>query len=87
MPVAIGFHPYFQLHDAPRDQWKVHLAARDHMVLNDQLIPTGERKPVEFATRSRLSTGPLDDVFGNLVRGRRRPRAVLGGGRKRAGHG
>jgi len=34
MPVAIGFHPYFNLHDSPRDQWKVHLAARDHLVLS-----------------------------------------------------
>src|SRR5664280_2005019 len=25
MPVAIGYHPYFQVTDAPRDQWKVHL--------------------------------------------------------------
>jgi aldose 1-epimerase len=68
IPVAIGFHPYFQLHDAPRDEWHVHLAARDHFVLNRELIPTGERKPVEFADPYSLSSGPLDDVFGNLVR-------------------
>ena len=49
MPVGIGFHPYFQLHDVHRDEWHVHFAARDHMVLNAQLIPTGERKPLEFA--------------------------------------
>src|SRR5947209_1195129 len=28
MPVAVGYHPYFRLDDAPRDKWKVHLAAR-----------------------------------------------------------
>jgi len=38
------------------------------MVLNAQLIPTGERKPLEFADPHALSNGPLDDVFGNLVR-------------------
>lgn len=69
MPVAIGYHPYFQLHDAPRDQWKVHLAARDHMVLNNLLIPTGESKPLEFPDPYPLHGGQLDDVFTGLVRG------------------
>ena len=46
MPVGIGYHPYFQLHDTPRDQWKVHLAAHDHFTSSDVLIPTGERTPV-----------------------------------------
>jgi aldose 1-epimerase len=68
MPVGIGFHPYFQLHDAPRDQWKVHLAARDHLALSKMLIPTGERKPVEFPGLFPLAGVALDDVFGGLVR-------------------
>ncbi len=68
MPVGIGFHPYFQLHDAPRDQWKVHLAARDHLALSKELIPTGERKPVEFPDPVSLSGTQLDDVFSGLVR-------------------
>jgi aldose 1-epimerase len=69
MPVAIGYHPYFQLEDAPRDEWRVHLAARDHIVLSDLLIPTGERKPADFADPFPLSGTQLDDAFGNLVRG------------------
>jgi aldose 1-epimerase len=69
MPVAIGFHPYFNVHDAPRDQWKVHLAARDHLVLTNLLVPAGERKPVEFADPLPLQGVQLDDVFSNLVRG------------------
>ncbi len=68
MPAGIGYHPYFQLHDAPRDQWKVHLAARDHLALSKMLIPTGERKPVEFADPLPLAGVALDDVFGGLVR-------------------
>jgi aldose 1-epimerase len=68
LPVAIGYHPYFQLHDAPRDQWNVHLAARAHLVLNSQLIPTGERRAVEFDDPHTLEHGPLDDVFSDLVR-------------------
>lgn len=69
MPVAIGFHPYFHLDGAPRDQWKVHLAARDHLVLSNLLIPTGERKPVEFPDPLPLAGRQLDDVFSNLLRG------------------
>ena len=68
LPVAIGFHPYFQLHDSPRDAWKVHLAARSHMVLNRELIPTGEARPLSFADPHSLAAGQLDDVFGDLVR-------------------
>lgn len=68
MPVGIGYHPYFQLHDAPRDQWKVHLAARDHLMLSKELIPTGERKPMEFSDPLPLAGVFLDDVFGGLVR-------------------
>ena len=69
LPVAIGFHPYFQLHDAPRDQWKVHLAARTHMTLNNLLIPTGEGKPNGFADPLPLAGVQFDDVFTDLVRG------------------
>ena len=68
MPVAIGFHPYFQLQDVPRDQWKVHLAARDHLVLSKLLIPMGERKPMDFADPLPLAGVSLDDVFGGLTR-------------------
>ena len=28
MPVAIGFHPYFQVNDAPRDEWTIGIAAK-----------------------------------------------------------
>jgi aldose 1-epimerase len=84
MPVAVGFHPYFKLHDVHRDQWHVHLAARDHLLLNQQLIPTGERKPVEFADPHSLSTGQLDDVFANLIRDQDgRARFHVEGGRER----
>ena len=65
----MGFHPYFQLTDSPRDQWKVHLAARDQYVLSDVLIPTGERKPVQFSDPQPLAGTQLDTVFGGLVRG------------------
>jgi aldose 1-epimerase len=69
LPVAIGYHPYFQLHDAPRDEWAANLAARSHVVLDDLLIPTGQRQLVSLAAPHRLSSGQLDDVFTDLARG------------------
>ena len=69
MPVSLGYHPYFQIHDAPRDAWKVHLAAKEHVLLSNLLVPTGERKPVALPDPVSLSGTQLDDVFTNLVRG------------------
>jgi aldose 1-epimerase len=69
MPVSVGYHPYFKIHDVPRDQWKVRVPARDHMILSPQLVPTGETKPAQLANPMSLSGTQLDDVFTGLVRG------------------
>ena len=68
MPVAIGYHPYFRVDDAPRDEWRVHVAARERMVLNENLIPTGERVPAQLDDSRPLAANALDDVFTTLVR-------------------
>ena len=69
MPVAVGYHPYFQVHDAPRDNWKVHVAARAQVKLSPQLIPTGEQSAVALADPYPLTGTQLDDVFTDLIRG------------------
>ena len=69
MPVSIGYHPYFHVTDAPQDQWKVHVAAREQVVLSAQLAPTGERRPVALTDPVSLEGTQLDDVFTSLVRG------------------
>ena len=72
MPVAIGFHPYFQLTDAPRDAWTIGLGARTEWVVAPDKIPTGETLPIERRfrdpRRSALRDHDLDHVFGDLVR-------------------
>ncbi|MGP8246977.1 MAG: aldose 1-epimerase [Bryobacteraceae bacterium] len=68
MPVAIGFHPYFRLHDAGRDQWRVHVAARERLLLDAAMIPIGRSEPCSFADPQPLAGTQLDDVFGGLVR-------------------
>jgi aldose 1-epimerase len=69
MPVSVGYHPYFKLHDAPRDQWKVTVPAREQMILSSQLVPTGETKPVQIKSPMSLAGTQLDDVFTGLVAG------------------
>jgi aldose 1-epimerase len=72
MPVAIGFHPYFQLTDSPRDEWTIAVGARTHWLLASTKVPTGETEPIERLfdnpQATRLGERTLDDVFGDLVR-------------------
>ena len=71
MPVAIGFHPYFQLTDSPRDEWTIAIGARRRWVLDANKVPTGETVSIEelFPNpgSAPLRDYNLDDVFGDLV--------------------
>lgn len=72
MPVSLGFHPYFQVHDAPRDEWKIRIAAKDLWLLNDKLTPTTETASTasQFPNQLEfpLAGAALDHVFGGLIR-------------------
>ena len=72
MPVAIGFHPYFQLTDSTREDWTLSVAAQTHWLLADNKIPTGQTEPIEkFLANPKavaLKDVDLDDVFGDLER-------------------
>jgi aldose 1-epimerase len=72
MPVAIGFHPYFQLTDSPRDTWTLALGARTHWLLAPSKVPTGDTESADvlFPNRraARLDDYNLDDVFSDLER-------------------
>ena len=46
MPIAIGFHPYFQLTDSPRDEWTIGVAARTQWLLAPNKLPTGYTEPI-----------------------------------------
>lgn len=72
MPVAIGFHPYFQLTDSTREDWMLSIGAKTHWLLAQNKIPTGETEPIEkmFPNRQAvpLKDFDLDDVYGDLER-------------------
>jgi aldose 1-epimerase len=74
MPIAIGFHPYFQLTDSPRDEWRISVDARVRWKLDARKLPTGETEPLSQLFNQvplPLRTVSLDDVFGDLIRDRR----------------
>jgi aldose 1-epimerase len=74
MPVAIGFHPIFELPDGNRDDWTVSLDAKTHWIEIPQRLPTGETQPIErFFGSDRTAIqlkkyALVDDVFTDLVR-------------------
>ena len=72
MPVAIGFHPSFQLTDSVREEWTLSIAAKTHWLLAQNKVPTGETEPIEkFFPAPRavaLKDFNLDDVFSDLDR-------------------
>ena len=69
MPVSIGYHPYFKLHDSPRNNWKVTLPAKESYVLSGSLVATGEKKAMPYQSPQPLQGISLDDVLGGLVPG------------------
>lgn len=73
MPVSVGFHPYFQVHDCPRDEWRLHLATDSVWDLNERFTPTGGKTPIGSALPDAgslpLRGRALDHVFGDLHRG------------------
>lgn len=78
VPVAFGYHPYLRPPGLPRAEWTVDMPVRTRLVLDERMIPTGQREPV------RIEPGPLgrrsfDDAYTDLGG---HPRfTVEGGGR------
>jgi aldose 1-epimerase len=68
MPLSLGYHTYYRLDDSPRDDWQVHVAARESVVVSPSLIPTGVTEPVALADPQPLRGFNLDAGFVNLVR-------------------
>lgn len=66
MPLVIGFHPWYQISDVPRDRWKLHLPVHEHYMLSEKLIPTGETRPIDFPDPTPLAGRQFDDVFGGV---------------------
>ena len=76
MPVAIGFHPYFQLTDSLRSDWTLSVGAKTHWLLAQTKVPTGETETTETffggdphaVPLGRFASKEIDDVFSDLER-------------------
>ncbi len=80
MPVSLAFHPYFTLPGVARDEWRLTLPVREHVVLGAKLTPTGEKKPFDLPQPLELRGRQLDDVFAGVDPAREF--TVEGGGKR-----
>ena len=78
VPVAFGYHPYLVLPGVPRPEWEVELPVDARLLLDENLIPTGEEEPPGFR-RGALEDRSLDDAY--TMPESPRPFTVAGGGR------
>jgi galactose mutarotase-like enzyme len=65
VPVSFGYHPYLCIPDVERSRWHVALGAGARLLLDEAMIPTGEREPV-VRRRFTLAEQDLDDGFDAL---------------------
>jgi aldose 1-epimerase len=84
MPVAIGFHPYFQLPGVARDSASARVPVRRHVETDARLVATGEFRDVKFPERMALAEHTFDDGYVDLDHGAdgRAVFAFEGGGKK-----
>jgi aldose 1-epimerase len=68
MPLAIGFHSFYQIPDIPRDEWVARFPARVHVIGDEHNIPTGEMRPLDIPNPLPLRGRRLDDGFTDLER-------------------
>jgi aldose 1-epimerase len=76
LPVAIGFHPYFALTDSVRADWTLSAPVKNHWLLTDTKVPSGEIEPAEkffggdphAVPLSRFANQGIDDDFDGLER-------------------
>jgi aldose 1-epimerase len=77
VPISFGFHPYFRLPGADRADWEVEIPVRERLLLDDSMLPTGEREEVDVEA-GPLGSRTFDDAYVAPPGGE--PFAVAGGG-------
>jgi aldose 1-epimerase len=66
VPVSFGYHPYTGVPGIDRESWQITLGAFRRLRLDDRMIPTGEREPVDQRSFV-LADANLDDPFDALA--------------------
>ncbi|MDP9170889.1 MAG: aldose 1-epimerase [Acidobacteriota bacterium] len=68
MPLALGYHPYYNLPDIARDEAVAHIPAKTAVVTDDRMVPTGEMKPMDLPDPTPLKDRTLDNGYADLIR-------------------
>ena len=68
LPLSMGFHPYFSVPGGDRDSCRVSLPVRSRLLLDSEMLPTGEAEPWDPHSSFDLAGRSFDDGFQNLVR-------------------
>lgn len=77
VPISFGYHPYFRLPGVERSAWRVEIPVSERVVLDSEMLPTGEKVPAE------VPAGPLGDrTFDDAFVAPSEPFALEGGGRR-----
>jgi galactose mutarotase-like enzyme len=65
VPVSFGFHPYLRLPGVAREEWELTTAFGEHLLLDEQMIPSGRREPAEVGA-GPLGVRVFDDGYAEL---------------------
>ena len=79
VPIAFGFHPYLRLPGVERRDWEIEVPVRERLCLDELMLPTGEREPVDVAP-GPLGERTFDDAYVAPEGGA--PFVLAGGGRR-----
>ncbi|HEY1451511.1 MAG TPA: aldose 1-epimerase [Solirubrobacteraceae bacterium] len=66
VPVSFGFHPYLSPPGGERASWQVELPVSEQLVLDERMIPTGVREPLQ-ARSFELDGGSWDNAYAGLL--------------------
>jgi aldose 1-epimerase len=68
IPLAIGYHPYFNIPGVLRSETSVHIPASLHVETDSHLVATGEMKPANLDEEVSLKERTFDDGYTGLKR-------------------
>jgi aldose 1-epimerase len=62
VPISFGYHPYLRIPEVDRTEWEVEIPVADRLLLDERMLPTGEREPVAIVS-GPLGSRTLDDAY------------------------
>jgi aldose 1-epimerase len=69
VPISFGWHPYLRIPGVPRSDWQLTLPVKEHLVLDERSIPTGEVDDVDYPDHLELGDRTFDDGYSGVSDG------------------